>query len=160
MLGLLTWFSNIHCSIESFRFWEEDDYDYQIFAILSFAHAWASVILAGKRDSLRHSTTSFSENVVVAGTSYQILEVWSFCDREGAKRSPMKITALIFQVKIVQWSFPGWTFSDKTRKNFKLNLVLVCHFKCLIKQSYNSHKTCEMLRPWLFKQLTLQPPTL
>ena len=29
----------------------------------------------GKRDSRRHSTTSFSENVVVAGTSYQILEV-------------------------------------------------------------------------------------
>ena len=29
-------------------------------------------ILAGKRDSRRHSTTSFSENVVVAGTSYQM----------------------------------------------------------------------------------------
>ena len=27
-------------------------------------------ILAGKRGSSRHSTTSFSENVVVAGTSY------------------------------------------------------------------------------------------
>ena len=39
------------------------------------ALAWALVILAGKRDSRRHSTTSFSENVVVAGTSYQILEV-------------------------------------------------------------------------------------
>ena len=30
------------------------------------------VILGGKRDSRRHSTTSFSENVVVAGTSYQM----------------------------------------------------------------------------------------
>ena len=28
-------------------------------------------ILAGKRDSLRHFATSFSENVVVAETSYQ-----------------------------------------------------------------------------------------
>ena len=28
------------------------------------AHAWTSVILAGKRDSHRHSTTSFSANVV------------------------------------------------------------------------------------------------
>jgi len=31
--------------------------------------------LAGKRDSRRHSTTSFSENVVVEETSYQLLEV-------------------------------------------------------------------------------------
>ena len=34
-----------------------------------------SVILAGKRDSRRHSTTSFNENVIEAGTSrtsYQI----------------------------------------------------------------------------------------
>ena len=75
MLGLLTWYSTIYCSIESFRNWDEDDYEYQIFSMLSIAHAWASVNLAGKRDSLRHSTTSFSENVVVAGTSYQILEV-------------------------------------------------------------------------------------
>ena len=33
------------------------------------------LILAGKSDSCRHSTTSFSENVLVVGTSYQILEV-------------------------------------------------------------------------------------
>ena len=31
--------------------------------------------LAGKRDSRRDSTTSFSENVVVEETSYQVLEV-------------------------------------------------------------------------------------
>ena len=30
------------------------------------------VILAGKRDSRRHSATSFNKNVVVAGTSYQM----------------------------------------------------------------------------------------
>ena len=58
--------------LESFRFWDEDDYEYEIFSILSIARAWTSVILAGKRDSRRHSTTSFSENVVVAGTSYQM----------------------------------------------------------------------------------------
>ena len=39
------------------------------------AHAWASSILAGKCDSQRHSTTGFSENVVVAKTCYQMLEV-------------------------------------------------------------------------------------
>ena len=42
---------------------------------LTFSLPSASVdlkvpILAGKRGSSRHSTTSFSENVVVAGTSY------------------------------------------------------------------------------------------
>ena len=62
--------------IESFWFWDKDNYDYghyEIFSILSSARAWANVILAGKRGSRRHSTTSFSENVVVAGTSSIIL---------------------------------------------------------------------------------------
>ena len=61
--------------IESFRSWDKDDYEYEMFAVLSSARAWTSVILTGKRDSHRHSTTSISENVLVAGTSYQILEV-------------------------------------------------------------------------------------
>ena len=42
--------------------------------MLSSARAWTSVILAAKRDSRRHSTTSFTENVVVTKTSYQMLE--------------------------------------------------------------------------------------
>ena len=54
------------------RFFDEDDYEYKIFSILSIGQAWTSVILAGKRDSRRHTTTSFSEEVVVAGTSYQM----------------------------------------------------------------------------------------
>ena len=44
-------------------------------SILSSALALANVILAGKRDSRRYSTTRFSKNVIVAGPSYQILEV-------------------------------------------------------------------------------------
>ena len=40
--------------IESFRFWDEDDYEYEIFSILSFSYAWTSVILAGKRDISCH----------------------------------------------------------------------------------------------------------
>ena len=42
------------------------------------------LILAGKRENRRHSTKNFSENVVVAETSYQMLEVLSFCDRKKA----------------------------------------------------------------------------
>ena len=58
--------------IESFRFWDENDYEYEIFSVLSSARAWTNVILAGKCDSRRHSTTSFSENVIAAGT------IWKF----------------------------------------------------------------------------------
>ena len=66
--------------IESFRFKDE----YEIFSIPSRARSRASVILAGKRDSRRHSTTSFSSIVLVAGTSCKMLEVLSFCYRERA----------------------------------------------------------------------------
>ena len=40
--------------------------------MLSSACAWNSVILEGKRDSNRHSTTGLSEKSVVVETSYQI----------------------------------------------------------------------------------------
>ena len=82
--------------IESFRFWDENE----IFSVLSTARAWTNVILAGESDNRRDSTTSSDENVVVAETSYQIIEVSSsFCDRERAKPFPIKITALIFPVR-------------------------------------------------------------
>ena len=56
----------------------------EIFSIVGSAHAWTSVILAGKRGSRRHFTTSLSENVVVAKTRYQIikLEVLAFCKQK------------------------------------------------------------------------------
>jgi len=40
--------------------------------------------LAGKRDSRRHPTTCFNENIVVAETSYEMLKVLSFCERDKA----------------------------------------------------------------------------
>ena len=60
-------------SLGGFWFWDENDRK------RGFSQAWTSVILAGKRDS-RHSTTSFSDNVVVAEEE----EVLSFCYRERA----------------------------------------------------------------------------
>ena len=47
-------------SIENFRFWDEDDYEYEIFPVLSSALAWTTVISVRKRDSRRYSATSFS----------------------------------------------------------------------------------------------------
>ena len=69
---LTTYSAFFQGQIKSFRFWREDDYEYEISSILSIAQAWTSVSLAGKLDSRRHCTTSFSENVVLAGTSYQM----------------------------------------------------------------------------------------
>ena len=60
---------------ESFRFWDEVVYETKIFPILSYARARTNVIVAGKYGSRRQSTTSFSENVVVAKTSDQMLEI-------------------------------------------------------------------------------------
>ena len=62
-------------ALESFRLQDQNDYEYEIFSIVSSARAWGSQILAGKRGNRRHSTTSFSKSVVVAETSYQMLEV-------------------------------------------------------------------------------------
>ena len=56
---------------------------------LRSARVRSNVTLAGKCVSRRQSTTSFRENVVVAKTSYQMLEILSFSDREKAfKPSP------------------------------------------------------------------------
>ena len=59
-------------------------------------------ILAGKRGSRRHSTTSFSESVLVAETSYQMLEVLPFCNLERAQPPLITLTALTFLGKKVQ----------------------------------------------------------
>ena len=43
--------------------------------------------------------SGFSENVVVAGTSYELLEVLAFCNRERAQPPSITITVLTFLVK-------------------------------------------------------------
>ena len=45
--------------MNDFRFWDEDDYENEIFS--------TSVILAGKRDSRRHSTTRFKRECRCGG---------------------------------------------------------------------------------------------
>jgi len=60
--------SEIGGLVETFRFWDEYNYEYEIFSTLNSAWAWTRVILAGKHDCRRHSTKSFSENVVVTET--------------------------------------------------------------------------------------------
>ena len=57
------------------------------------------VILAGKCDSHRYSITGFSENIVVAKTSYQMLGILSFSDREWALTPSTEKGGLTFVVK-------------------------------------------------------------
>ena len=49
--------------------------------------------------SRRHSTTRFSENVVVAKSSHQMLEILSFSDRERTLPPSTEISVLTFVVK-------------------------------------------------------------
>ena len=71
--------------LETFRFYGEDDYEDKIFSILSRAQVWTRQCRFGwELDSSCHSATGFSEKVVVAETSYQIIEVLLFCDQERA----------------------------------------------------------------------------
>ena len=69
--------------------------------MLSSARTSTRVILAGKHDSHRHSTTSFSEKVVVAEASYQMLEVLAFRDRERFCAPPIRTPVQLFLVKRV-----------------------------------------------------------
>ena len=76
------------------------DYE-ETFQILSGERGRTNVILAGQCDSHRHRhhITSFSENVVEAKKSYQMLGILSFSDQERASPPPTKISELTFVVK-------------------------------------------------------------
>ena len=54
------------------------------------------LILVGKCDSNLHSTMSFSENVIVAKTSYKMLGILLFSDWETALPPSMEICLLVF----------------------------------------------------------------
>ena len=104
-------------TIESFGFWDDDDFEYEIFSVLSIAHAWTSVILAGKRGSRRHSVTSFSENAGVAETSYQKQEVLSFCYREVLRTSfSINKHTNLFSEKKKNEAFRGVFFLEHAQK--------------------------------------------
>ena len=61
-------------TLETFRFSDEYDYEYEIFSVLSSARSWTSVILAGKCGSPGHSTTSYraGENKITNVRSFII----------------------------------------------------------------------------------------
>ena len=100
-------------------------YNRELFPILSSACARTIVILAGKCGSRRQSTTSFSEHVVVAKTSYQMLQIFSFSDLERAQPPSMEISVLTLVVKNSTKKISGVSILENRRENVKLNAVLV-----------------------------------
>ena len=50
--------------------------------------------MEGKRGNRRHSTTTFSESVIVVGQSNQMLEVLAFYNLERAQPPSITITVL------------------------------------------------------------------
>ena len=90
-----------------------------------WSRARTTVILAGKCGNHRHSTTSFSKNVVVAKTNYQMLKILSFSDRKRASLPSTEISVLTFVVKKKNEAFQGVYFQRIGEKIKKLNVVLL-----------------------------------
>ena len=67
------------------------------------------------------AVVSFSQSVVVAGTSYQMLEVLAFCNLDRAQPPLITTTVLTFLVKKKHnEEFRGVYFFVNTRKNLKI----------------------------------------
>ena len=106
---------------------------------LSSVRARTNVILVGKCDSHRLSSTSFSENVLVAITSYQMLGILSFSDRE---RSPStEIRVLTFVVKKVQGSFSGCLFLESRQENLMIHLNYEFYLQTAFSFVFSSMKS-------------------
>ena len=89
---------------------EENDYEWEIFSIVGSARLEAA--------------SFWRENVVAAGTSYQMLEVVAFYNRKRAQ-SPYDNSANFSGEKKYNEEFRGIYFLTIREKNFKSNLVLV-----------------------------------
>ena len=66
----------------------------------------------GKHGSRPHSTTRFSESVVLAGISNQMLEVLAICNRERSKPPSIAIRVLTFLVKKSELKNSGVFFEN------------------------------------------------
>ena len=80
--------------------------------------------MAGKRDSRRHSNTSFCKNVIVVAETSNIskmLEVLSFCDRdtEGLTFFNKDNSAIFSGEKKMQSAFPGCLFLSAKKAEVK-----------------------------------------
>ena len=68
---------------------------------------------------------SFSENVVVAKTSHQMLEILSFSDRKRAQPPSTEISVLTLVVKKSTMQLSGISILENRRESLKFNVALV-----------------------------------
>ena len=68
--------------IENFRFWDENDYEYEIFSQSKIERAQTNVILGGTTWYRRQVTRRFCKNVVVSKQGKNTVEVLAFCDQQ------------------------------------------------------------------------------
>ena len=110
--------------IESFRFGDEDDNEYEIFSELS-ALTWTNAILAGNVIAVVILPRVLAKCRSGGNKLSFFLKFNHFATGKGLNLSPIKITALIFQFRNSTMNFPGWIFFENTRKNYGLKLVLL-----------------------------------
>ena len=118
--------------IESWRFWVENGYDYEIFSILRIAHAWTSIILAGKRGSRCHCTTIFLRKCHSGGI--RLSNVRSFIillSGEGLTSFTINNRTNFFGENKVKWSFPGCLFFRTRAKTWVNPLSPNIHIQIL-----------------------------
>ena len=101
-----------------------------------------SVILAENCE-----TSRLLQHAVVVETSYQKLEVLSFCDRERAQPPSITIKVITLLVEKVLWSFlAGRLLFENTWKNFKWNIILLwCCFRITLHNVILSQKPVEII---------------
>ena len=85
--------------------------------------------MAGKYDSHRHSATSFSENVVLVDTSYEVSQVlfsFLFLLGDGLTSFNLDKSANFFGVKMYNEAIRDvYYLRIREKKNCKLNLLLL-----------------------------------
>ena len=76
----------------TFRFLDENDYEYKIFSWSHIEHAQTNVILAGKTSHCHHFITRFCKNVVLSKQGKNTVAVWHFSIKKKAQLPAIRIT--------------------------------------------------------------------
>ena len=90
----------------------------------------------------------FSRECRSGGNKLSNFRSLSFCNRERAKPSSIKITALIFQVKNSTMKLSGLNIFREYAKKLKLNLVLVVVLCAIYARKFYLRSHVNITRQW------------
>ena len=100
----------------------EDDYEYEIFSILSSARAWTSGILAGKRDSRRTLLWALARMSWWQKQVIKFLRFYRFAIGRAPNLFRKGNRTSFFDKNKSTMKLSECLWSENTRKNFKSNL--------------------------------------